>query len=398
MIMTDLPEDILTIMLGNIARQVVRANMSCPLLAVKKLGRLSATSRVFKTIIDREMWKVAWDTFIEGNEKLRLVDATDPKHCLLLYSMHGCQFCKTPRVHKVYTAFQVRCCKSCLYERTISDYSLKSTYLVSVCSLQDLPFITTELWNRQVGSYSLNFYWILDVESKIGNSLDEYYQLEKAHMEIAESNKKKRFMEDLSSGVFELALTPPFNSLSTEFIQSHLASYNIVYGSSTCTALAILKSAFQSWNTKLLDDLLKKHTRRHNVSIVAVRKTSVYKSKLLVPFAEFTDEEWDLLKRQIFTNVITSLLDRRPIGDLQYSESYVNFAKTLHVPTKSEWSEILFEIEQYKQLVISPSVLMKKGSHIPCPHCLSSSRKFECRGLQNHILSFHFYKHFWPNQ
>lgn len=45
---------------------------------------------------------------------------------LCLVARTGCELCGAARVRKVHWGFGVRCCQPCLYERTISEYRLKT--------------------------------------------------------------------------------------------------------------------------------------------------------------------------------------------------------------------------------------------------------------------------------
>ena len=66
----------------------------------------------------QEIWRNSRLTFLpfvqmsppEGMMELQYVK---------LVTERGCQFCKRPRIRKVYWAFLVRCCRKCLEDRTI---------------------------------------------------------------------------------------------------------------------------------------------------------------------------------------------------------------------------------------------------------------------------------------
>lgn len=82
-----------------------------------------------------------------------------PKRALALVACSGCELCSKKAVRKVYWPFQVRCCQSCLYDQTISDYKLRTEYNVTYEHLVDLPHTQTQLYAPGKGSYSLRFYW-----------------------------------------------------------------------------------------------------------------------------------------------------------------------------------------------------------------------------------------------
>lgn len=304
MSLIDLPDDVLRIVVKNISKQVIRKNMSNPQLAIKILSRLASTSKIFNTIIDNETWMNAWETYIESHEYLKNLAVENPKASLLLYSMTGCQFCKKPRIRKIYEEFNIRCCQECLYERTISDYRLKNDYLVNTQNLH-LKYIKKDLWARQIGSYTLNFYSIKEVENKLQMSLQEYYIVAKEIKDKNDAIERKRrfevnalrhskFMENLHLEIQNRINSVPF---SKEFMDSFIESYKIEPETSVNK---VINDAILFWNGKELDKFLKKLTRKNKLSIIDVRKTNIYNEKIENSIFNFTDDDWKTAKQQIY--------------------------------------------------------------------------------------------------
>lgn len=289
----DLPNDVLTVILQNISRSIIRKNIATPSLAIKTLLRLESTSKGLYKIINDDIWKSAWETFLETNEYLKKIDGKNPKKCLLLYSLIGCQFCQKARIRKIYEEFQVRCCKDCLYNKTISDYNLKTNYLVDKSKVNNLPSITTDMWNRKIGSYTLIFYWIDDVEEHIGLPLDEYYRSEKERRDLLEEelNNARIIRENIHkqetiSTMYEMLLNDPKYACIDK---NHIESY--VDSNSRMNAIDILNNLLKSYNVKQFDKILLKQTRSQKVSIIDVRKTSLYKQRISGGiFCDFTED------------------------------------------------------------------------------------------------------------
>jgi hypothetical protein len=168
---TDIPNDCLLILISSIAKHTVRANIKSPNNAAKALVNLAMSNKTFYNLIDDNIWNIAWNTYKELHDTNNGNNTMQSKDKILLYALTGCQFCKAPRIRKVYEEFGVRCCKECLYERTISDYRLKTDFGINLNQLSNLPFTTADLYSRYNGSYSLDFYWIEDVEKMFGRTL-----------------------------------------------------------------------------------------------------------------------------------------------------------------------------------------------------------------------------------
>lgn len=408
--LTDLPNDVLIIILQNISKTIIRTNMSTPSNAIKTLLRLESTSKDLNKIIKDEIWKTAWDTFSETNDDLKEItkDSTNPKECLLLHSLTGCQFCQIPRIRKIYTEFQVRCCKDCLYKKTISDYRLGNDYFVNISKVQDLPSITRELWNRQVGSYILNFYWIDQVEEKIGMSLQEYHRLEKEKRDIiAREREEARIIQEkiqkekLIEEMCELSSNDPkYMCLDKKCIESFVKTCK----NTSNNIIELLNNLLQSYNVKQFDKVILKSARLQKISIIDIRKTDIYKQKVSnAVLLDFTMDEWDTIYKQIFHNNINKAnteTHRIPMDYLTRSDLYNDFCRELKLPNSDEWMNILAQVDANKKQNIKDdkSVKSKKKKKkrlqedvktLICPHCTDETRKFSNIGLASHKRDAH---------
>lgn len=408
----NLPNDVLCIVLENIASHVTRASINKPQLAIKTLARLSSTCKDLNCMIDRDpddaVWQSAWNTFQTASTTTIIPPSTSKmcaKKLLMLHSMTGCEFCKAPRIRKIYTEFGVRCCKTCLFERTLSDYRLKTDYFVNVQSrLQHLPYTTCELWSRYAGSYTLRFYWKTQVEDKLGVSLDIFAKEEtdrrqKAAFEaqriaqeaaievqrIAKESYKQgkiKLLSDISDALNSHQSKHPFN---IDFIcnDKHCASAmdkavkSSVYMSFPCqTVNEILTLAMNAWTQKLelaridanriiLDTFIKIYTRQSRkesenqgagkikLYIKDIRYTNIYNTRVAAGATEFTKDDWDMVCLELFDWEIENRLGRDPvvknISNVNTHPIYLELRTQRRVPTDAEWTTISYPfVEEVK--------------------------------------------------
>ncbi|CAI2186529.1 16149_t:CDS:2 [Funneliformis geosporum] len=131
----------------------------------KFYGYLCSTN----SITTQEIWKNSRLTFLPFVQMAPPEGMTELQYVKLV-SERGCQFCKKPRIRKVYWAFLVRCCKECLEEKTIRLDQVRHR-LLSPNSIPDdmlcgLTFITgfyKSGWDRNPKHRPANLYLIQDV-------------------------------------------------------------------------------------------------------------------------------------------------------------------------------------------------------------------------------------------
>ena len=146
----------------------------CAEAAARTLMALSCASRKFRDWISASSSWVdllrafaACSTFHARDADLgqRLVASGElsAKRALELVAFTGCELCGAKAIRKVHWPFRVRCCRDCLFSRTISAHELRVEYGVASRELQELPKLRAELYRRGLGSYSCDFYWRTDV-------------------------------------------------------------------------------------------------------------------------------------------------------------------------------------------------------------------------------------------
>lgn len=92
---------------------------------------------------------------------------------LLLTLKRGCECCGKKKIRKIFWEYSFRVCDECKKQLTISHYQIQLLGL-PINFLKSIPFVSCDLWNRQYGSYSLDFY----SKSEICPILKKYFNLE----------------------------------------------------------------------------------------------------------------------------------------------------------------------------------------------------------------------------
>lgn len=117
--------------------------------------------------IYKKDWKIIWQkicikkkTAINEFHKRRnneQLNNQDYKEIVNLAGFKGCMFCCNTRINKVYWQYKVRCCKDCLYHKTIGEWEFEK-YLDKQ-HYEHLPYMMRNMYNSTFGSYTISFYW-----------------------------------------------------------------------------------------------------------------------------------------------------------------------------------------------------------------------------------------------
>jgi hypothetical protein len=129
-----------------------------------------------------------------------------------LLSTIGCQRCGCPRIHKVTWPFRTRVCQPCLEIFTMSNYRLglvlESDVMVNLENSLKKFSRNKDLFSRYVGTYTLTFYLISDVDKFLSDSygatMKEMQQrkidaAEKARITAKEAMEKKQLAQKVES-------------------------------------------------------------------------------------------------------------------------------------------------------------------------------------------------------
>ena len=376
----DLPHDVLRLTLENIARETMRVNMSKPQNTIKTLIALESTSKTLHTLINDGIWKLAWTIYAE-KYKCEPVDTTNPKACLLLYTMTGCQFCKIPRIRKVYEEFQVRCCTKCLYKHTISDYKLESLYSITKDMVQDLPSTSKDIWCKYSGEkHTSIFYWISQIENKLGCTLYEYRSNTNRIKRRAMQEQFELEKASILDQVAEMATKPEYKQLDTAFIETFLSTYNITSG---MTVQNVLSDALHDFKNKELDKYCKKNARKKYVTIAKVRATRVYKAALGYGIVELVPHQWFDIREEIFTNSIKT--DYAHYS--KYSALFKKLRETFSCATKPDCETIEKEIETYIMSLDINHILDRQSPLKVCNYCSKNFKNHNT--LKTHTIGVH---------
>ena len=407
----DLPNDVLKIIVLKYARHVTRNRLR---QAAKAIVHLSATSKDLKVAIDRGVWLAAWETYQThetyiANETRK--PSSDPQRDFILHTQVGCQFCKLPRIRKVHAEFGVRCCKDCLYARTISDYRLESTYLVDVSRLRS-PFTERELWNSQ-GTYALKFFWTSSVERELGRSLDDHCAIETERRRERQRTQREAYTNRLRADARELASTfgdhldaeeaPEFRGV----VESLLSSSS---SETKTTARKVVDDAILVWNGRKLDNNLRRKARARRISIVDARRTGVYKAKIAARdprgAMDFTDGDWERVEKEVFDITVARLLRKHDLVELdliRHSEMYRAMKQEFKVPPPEEWLRAVEEkrnmleqarLEKERLKKERDGIMSSISGHTKCTFCNRGLKSQHA--LKQHVIDAHINRDHWP--
>ncbi|CAG8560622.1 355_t:CDS:2, partial [Scutellospora calospora] len=156
----------------------------------------------------QEIWRNSRSQFLLY-AKMPPPDNMDERLYVKLLSERGCQFCNKSRIRRIYWAFRVRCCKSCLDERTmrldqirrdlLSKFSIPDDIL---CGLTYTTGFYKWGWDRSPKHRPANLYWREDVY----RVYNEYIKLDLDERKSWLLNKRKegrQRMEDVAQREIE---------------------------------------------------------------------------------------------------------------------------------------------------------------------------------------------------
>lgn len=384
----ELPPDVLKIVVDNIVSSVHKANVASSYDNIKGIIRLLSTSVYMHSFITDDLWIKIWHSF-EVNTKTicDLGRKCTPKERVLLFAYTGCQFCKRPRIRKVYEQFAVRCCTDCLHERTISDYRLRTLYLVEMSELANLPYTTHDMYNHHIGTYTLRFYWKDDVERLLGLELDAYLRIKEEQIRVKreEENAQSRAknQENLKRGLIDCAFDMEFVLKYTTFKRDN----------ETCpqgvSVKSIIQKAEECWDMKTIDNHIKKYKR--DLSMMDIRATKVYKSIAKERHIVVSNIPEYFERNSIFKCILTEMFENELAKQLRMhmkdrsSYDYSHIVSGLSVDSPFEdWDTLIGQFETI--------VPLSNRKIYKCDICSDSNRLFCRQGLYQHKLSKHHVK------
>lgn len=163
-LLLQLPKDVLVY-------QTVQFIEASDLLSLSRINRQYHSNNLARECGDA--WKAAHLQILEQEDiefnRHKPLDPYNYKSLVSLYVDIGCEVCHKPRIRKVYYPVMHRVCSTCIRENTISDYSIDQKYNYDGLKemrkkILNLPSYDHELWNKYIGTYTLSFYWLPDVQ------------------------------------------------------------------------------------------------------------------------------------------------------------------------------------------------------------------------------------------
>ena len=133
------------------------------------LFNLKIVCKEFRDMLpaNHEYWLSILETFARCKDHCR--DALDAleyvkkgqisaQRALQLVVGTGCENCNCKRIRKVTWPFFKRWCQPCVESLTVVDYKLKKLYKIEFWVYGNLPYILSEMYNRQHGAYTVKCY------------------------------------------------------------------------------------------------------------------------------------------------------------------------------------------------------------------------------------------------
>lgn len=371
----DLPEDVMRIVIRKIAENTTRSSINNPNAALRSLIALSATNKFVHQLVESDAWQSAWQTYCAiGGFVVTNYRTLSCKDRLLLVSLTGCQFCKAPRIRKIYSEYDVRCCEKCLHERTISDYRLKTDFRICGNMLLGFPYRLEQLYSRHHGTYEVKFYWRAHVEERIGMPLQEY-------MLLAQDKERQKREADIMTRTESAPFDIEFVKKTTQFHET-LDPYEL-------SVERVMRCAWKEYHRITFDEYLKQYNRGHKLLMADIRKTRIYKQALdvLGPKDSYhlTEEQWKMIKDEVYDTYIRDTSNKK----LAYNVRCKVFTSEIYRTRKLDWTPLTDE--EWQSFTAQPPERKSPSPHIiathVCPHC--NKRLKNAMGVVQHIRDVH---------
>lgn len=287
------------------------------------------------------------------------------KKQLKLYGMIGCELCKAQRIKKVYTEYDIRCCKNCLYENTVSEYKLKDEYLLNIDIFNKCRYKITDMYNPYGKAYNreytLKFYWKPDVLKVIKknfgvDSLDEYKNRKTIQIKKSNLVEMNNFLKDKSSGITidDIDQLTLFSS-DTKNIKTMDSYY---------------KDALKLQKEKLKEEFIKSQVDYHDFKYKNEIKNTIY-YRNMGRRKKWTQDDWVKIKNELEEN------ERQK--EINKLKEYSDKIRVVNIDNLS--------IDKLRAESI-PIINCNNNGQI-CTFCCNNDKIFKWPGIVDH----HRYKH-----
>lgn len=246
-----------------------------------------ASKTTYDIMNSQEMYNKYVDKIDNGPISRDLVANNLPiKDVVRLVGKLGCEFCKAPRIRKIYKEFRVRCCQACLYQRSINEYYLISEYLIPQNLLKGCKYRNVQLYNNHRGHYMAKYYWNDDVTRAVGyDNLDTYKAIQIEH-------RVRKRNEDIAKYIIDKQLDISMEDINrlTSFVRDKYDQCNFEkYCKDAKSALRIER---METFLKSQEDYLEFPAKKH------IASTTYYKHMMRKRKQHYERTDWDILKAQ----------------------------------------------------------------------------------------------------
>ncbi|CAG8819894.1 27909_t:CDS:2, partial [Racocetra persica] len=311
----------------------------CQYLPPKDLLSLAQVCKLFNgylcfesSITTQEIWRTSRIEFLPFLQMPPPEGMTERQYVKLVLE-RGCQFCKKPKIRKVYFEFLVRCCEDCLKSKTIRNDQIKEI-MPELSNLDDiisgLPFIPSwsrRDWDNDTEKNPSSLYWKTDVIE----TLNEYNSIPENPPSLREDwlNQKQRKGDEKMKDIIERKKenNKGLREKNMKNSQKKFERSNLIK-----TKILLMKDEKNENNCLKFDkDILEDCQTYKNYMFMFQRSA-----------LPFTERAWLLLKNKLLK---------------EYEESYEH-KRQRRRERESSWSrETVFQMRQYDIFILAKTWL-----------------------------------------
>jgi len=378
------------------------------------LFNLKIVCKEFRDMLpaNHEYWLAILETFAkckdhcrEALEALQYVKngKISAQRALQLVVGTGCENCNCKRIRKVSWPFFKRWCQPCVESLTVADYKLKDIYKIEFWVYGNLPFILSEMYNRQYGAYTIKCYLtesVLDNYRRFKNMkhVTSLAQIENIN-QITKQNQHdvicKMFQEKSYSkySIAALKNNHRFNDLfNMEFGLAKAQLNNPAFITEICNDVynKELNDSVRIWVRELRSEIGKGQDGIPEYSILndALNKFKYYLNKNTIATRElFIKNVWTKMLPELHTQAL-AVIDARKVKKEELRIKKERIAEELRI-RKAEEQRLRQSTEELNEFVAS---LPHNSGRYKCPICeikRPTNRDFLLPGLKQHIKDVH---------
>jgi len=319
----------------------------------------------------------------------------------------GCENCNCKRIRKVSWPFFKRWCQPCVESLTVADYKLKDIYKIEFWVYGNLPFILSEMYNRQHGAYTIKCYLtesVLDNYRRFKNMkhVTSLSQIENINI-INKQNQHDiicNMFQEKSNSKYSLASLKNnhrFNDLfNMEFGSAKTLLANPTFITEICNDVydKELNDSVRSWIRELRPEIGKGQDGIPEYFIIndALNKFQYYLNKNTIATRDlFIENVWTKMLPELHTQAL-AVLDARKVKKEELRIKKERIAEELRIRKELQEAEEQRLRQSTTELNELLASLPHNSGRYKCPICEikgPTNREFLLPGLKQHITVVH---------